>query len=101
LWRLLKQRWRVPRSTASTEDQLKERAEPPANHSARQRHLYAAGPSVPSAIVSQPSAGVCKPPPINRFSDRVTQCLHSFPLNAGLGNNPANKDLYVGSCANN
>jgi hypothetical protein len=60
----------------------------PANHSARQRHLYAAGPSVPSAIVSQPSAGVCKPPPINRFSDRVTQRIHSFPLNAGLGNNP-------------
>jgi hypothetical protein len=57
-------------------------------------------PSGPSAIVFQSSMGIYKPPPINRFSDRVTQCLHSFPLNAGLGNNPANKDFYVRRCVN-
>jgi hypothetical protein len=37
---------------------------------------------------------------LNCFSDRVTQRIHSFPLNAGLGNNP-NKDFYVGPGANN
>jgi hypothetical protein len=57
-------------------------------------------PSGPSAIVSQPSVGVYKPPPINSFSDRVTPCLHSFPLTAGLGNNPTNRDFYVRYCAN-
>jgi hypothetical protein len=31
----------------------------------------------------------------------VTNCLHSFALNAGLANNPANRDLYVRSCVNN
>jgi len=31
----------------------------------------------------------------------VTNCLHSFPLNARLANNPANRDLYVRSCVNN
>ncbi len=38
--------------------------------------------------------------PINTFSDRITNCLHSFPLNAGLGNNPTERDFYVRSCAN-
>jgi hypothetical protein len=45
--------------------------------------------------------GPLQPPPINSVSDRVTQCLHSFPLNAGLGNNPTNRDFYVRSCVNN
>ena len=31
----------------------------------------------------------------------MTNCLHLLPLNAGLGNNPANRDLYVRSCVNN
>jgi hypothetical protein len=60
-------------------------------------------PPVPSprgGPPSQPPPAPYNPPPINSFSDRVTQCLHSFPLNAGLGNNPTNRDAYVRSCAN-
>ena len=49
----------------------------------------------------QRPAGPYQPPPINSFSDRATQCFHSFPLNAGLGNNPTNRDAYVRSCVNN
>jgi hypothetical protein len=41
-----------------------------------------------------------QPPPINSFSDRVTQYNHSFTFNAGIGNNPVGRDAYVASCAN-
>jgi hypothetical protein len=40
-------------------------------------------------------------PPINSVGDRVTNCLRSFALNSRLSNDPANRDLDVGSCANN
>jgi hypothetical protein len=40
------------------------------------------------------------PPPINSFSDRVTQCNQSYTFNAGVGNNPVGRDAYVRSCAN-
>jgi hypothetical protein len=57
-------------------------------------------PSPPS-LPLQPALPVYKPPPINGVGDRVTDCLHSFPVNAGLGNNPTNRDFYVRSCVNN
>jgi hypothetical protein len=51
--------------------------------------------------VLPPSAtSVYKPPPINSFSDRVTGCNHSFPLNAGIGNNPTDRSAYIRQCAN-
>jgi hypothetical protein len=53
----------------------------------------------PSPLPLQPALPVYKPPPINSVGDRVTNCLHSFPLNAGLGNNPTNRDFYVRSPA--
>jgi hypothetical protein len=46
------------------------------------------------------------PPPVYArpaqpsFSDRVTNCIHSYPLNAGVGNNPTGMNAYVGQCAN-
>jgi hypothetical protein len=43
----------------------------------------------------------CRSLPINSVGDRVTNCLRSFPLNAQLANNPANRDLYVRPCVNN
>jgi hypothetical protein len=52
------------------------------------------------AIVTSPSPGVYKPPPINTFSDRVRNCIHSYPLNAGIGNNPTDQSSYVRQCAN-
>jgi hypothetical protein len=53
-----------------------------------------------SGIAAIPPVAPYIPPPINTFSDRITNCLHSFPLNAGLGNNPTERDFYVRSCAN-
>ncbi|MFL6799720.1 MAG: hypothetical protein ACJ8F3_20175 [Xanthobacteraceae bacterium] len=40
------------------------------------------------------------PPPIDSFSDRVSRCNHSFTFNAGVGNNPLDRDAYVRSCVN-
>jgi hypothetical protein len=91
-----------PKRPARSEDPPKERAERPRTIP-RGSSTYmppVPAPGVPSAIAPQPSVGVYKPPPITSFSDRVTQCQHSFPLNAGLGNNPTNRDFYVRSCAN-
>ncbi len=69
-----------PKRPARTEDQPKERAERPRTIP-RGSSTYlppVPAPGVPSAIAPQPSVGVYKPPPINSFSDRVTQCQHSF-----------------------
>jgi hypothetical protein len=57
-------------------------------------------PSRPSLSLQRPSVAPYVPPPINSFSDRVTQCNQSFTFNAGVGNNPAGRDAYVRSCAN-
>jgi hypothetical protein len=58
----------------------------------------AGGP--PSPVMMQRPLPAYQPPPINSFSDRVTQCNHSFTFNAGIGNNPVGRDAYVASCAN-
>jgi hypothetical protein len=60
-------------------------------------------PNLPARELLQAS-----PPPIlaaptpsrPSFSDRVTNCIHSYPLNAGVGNNPTNQTAYMGQCAN-
>ena len=62
-------------------------------------------PPVPSPYGSPPVATVppprvYTPPRIDTFSDRVTRCNHSFPLNAGIGNNPVDRDSFVRQCAN-
>ena len=57
-------------------------------------------PRTVAPTVGQPSPGVYRPPPINSFSDRVNNCNHSFPLNAGIGNNPTDRSAYVRQCAN-
>ncbi len=40
------------------------------------------------------------PPPQPSFSDKVTNCIHSYPLNAGIGNNPTDRNAYIGQCVN-
>ena len=35
------------------------------------------------------------PPKINTFSDRVTNSIHSFPLQRGLGNNPTDQQMFI------
>jgi hypothetical protein len=56
--------------------------------------------SVPQQTPSQPVLQPYNPPKINTFSDRVTSCIQSFPLNAGIGNNPREPQAYVRQCAN-
>jgi len=56
--------------------------------------------SPPSPVLLQQPPPPYTPPPIQSFGDRATQCLHSFPLAGGVGNNPSNRDAYVRSCAN-
>jgi len=57
-----------------------------------------AGPPASSLLQKPPPA--YRPPPINTYSDRVTNCIHSFPLQGGIGNNPSNPQAYVRQCAN-
>ena len=57
-----------------------------------------AGP--PARALVQPGPGVITPPPLNSFGDRVTNCIHSAPLNAGVGNNPTDRQAYIRQCAN-
>jgi hypothetical protein len=57
----------------------------------------APGPSGPTL---QPTPPPVQPRRLDTFCDRVTRCLHSFPLNAGVGHNPTDRDAYVRQCAN-
>jgi hypothetical protein len=56
--------------------------------------------SLPAPVLVQPGPGVYQPPRINSFGDRVTDCIHSFPLNRGIGNNPTDQQAYIRQCAN-
>ena len=78
----------LPKRPARNEDHPKERAERPRTIP-RGSSSYipppVPAPSVPSPMLRQPTLAPYQPPPINSVSDRVTQCLNTFPLNAGLG----------------
>jgi hypothetical protein len=57
--------------------------------------------SPPSPVLLQhPPPAVYPPPARNSFGDRVINCIHSAPLNTGVGNNPANPQAYIRQCAN-
>jgi hypothetical protein len=92
-----------PKRPAASEEPPKQRAERPRTIP-RGSSTYIGppvpAPSVLAEVAPQPSIGVYERPAINSLSDRVTNCIHSFPLNVGLGNNPTNRDLCVRSCAN-
>jgi hypothetical protein len=49
----------------------------------------------PSLTLTQPAAAPYIPPPVNNPSERIHQLNQSFPLNGGLGNNPAERDAYI------
>jgi hypothetical protein len=83
--------------------QPSERAERP-RHVPRGSSTYIP-PPVPSPYASPPPPltqppAVYQPPPINSFGDRVTNCIHSYPLNKGIGNNPTDQQMYIRQCAN-
>jgi hypothetical protein len=58
-------------------------------------------PNLPARQLLQPP-----PPPVAAapsppsMSDKVSNCIHSYPLNAGVGNNPAERNAYIGQCVN-
>jgi len=56
--------------------------------------------SPPRQLLQAPPPPVYAAPVQPSFSDRVTNCIHSYPLNAGVGNNPTNQTAYIGQCAN-
>jgi hypothetical protein len=53
----------------------------------------------PPAVLLQPAPQPYRPPPIKSFGDRVTDCIHSYPLNRGIGNNPTDQQMYIRQCA--
>jgi hypothetical protein len=64
-------------------------------------------PPVPSPRASalpapslQRGPGVYQPPKINSFGDRVTDAIHDFPLQRGIGNNPNDLQSFIRQRAN-
>jgi hypothetical protein len=65
-------------------------------------------PPVPSPSASrlrapaltQPAPSVYRPPRINSFGDRVTDAIHDFPLQRGIGNNPNDLQSFIRQRAN-
>ena len=54
----------------------------------------------PAVLLQVPPPAVYSPAAASSFGDRVRNCIHSAPLNAGVGNNPADRSVYIGQCAN-
>ena len=90
---------------AADEEQAKERAERPVKIP-RGSSSYVPPPvpsplgGPPSPTLLRPQVAPYQPPAINSFSNRVINCNQSFTFNAGVGNNPTNRDAYVRQCAN-
>jgi hypothetical protein len=62
---------------------------------------YTSPRDLPPRQLLQPAPPpVAAAPPRQTFSDKVTNCIHSYPLNAGVGNNPADRNAYIGQCVN-
>ena len=78
-----------------------EAQEPPTPRGPRRRARGSGGPYIPayqptpSLPQSQASTGVYIPPPVSNPSAQINQLNQSFPFNAGLGNNPTNRDAYI------
>jgi hypothetical protein len=80
-----------------------EEQEPPTQRGEhpRRRVRGSGGPYIPSLQptpslpVPQASVGTYIPPPVNNPSAQINQLNQSFPFNAGLGNNPTNRDAYI------
>jgi hypothetical protein len=101
---IIMQGYRVPRVTQDAQPQTS--AADRAKQNFVLRPYGSSGPAAPpsAGLVNPPPLvqppGVHQPPPINSFGDRVTNCIHSFPLNRGLGNNPTDQQAYIRQCAN-
>ena len=56
--------------------------------------------SPPPAALLQPPPSAPPPPPLNTYSDRVTNAIHDFPLQGGIGNNPNDLQSFIRQRAN-
>jgi hypothetical protein len=57
--------------------------------------------SPPSAVLLQtPKPAIVPPPSAPSFSDRVTNAIHDFPQQQGLGNNPNDLQSFIRQRAN-
>ena len=89
---------RPARGQAQEQEQKQpsQRAERPRGTKRGSGGPYVAAPlRTPSLTLTQPPAGPYIPPPVNNPSERINQLNQSFPLNGGLGLNPANRDEYI------
>jgi hypothetical protein len=90
-------------SSAPNEEQPRLRADRPIPRGSGYVPSLAVPPNVGSVrqqSASQPILQPYNPPQLNTFGDRVTNCIHSYPLNAGIGNNPRDQQSYIRQCAN-
>jgi hypothetical protein len=51
--------------------------------------------SPPAAALTQPIVQPYKPPPIVTPGDKAIDAIHAFPLQGGIGNNPANQQEFI------
>jgi hypothetical protein len=51
--------------------------------------------SPPAAALTQPTVQPYNPPHITTFSDKVTDAIHAYPLEKGLGNNPIDQQSFI------
>jgi hypothetical protein len=87
-----------PRRSARGDEQNQptQRAERPRVTARGSGGPYVAAPlRTPSLTLTQPPAGPYIPPPVRNPSAEINQLNQSFPFNAGLGNNPTNRDAYI------
>jgi hypothetical protein len=87
-----------PKRSARVEDQkqLIPRGERPRVTTRGSSGPYVATPlRAPSLTLTQPATTPYIPPPVANPSERINQLNQSFPFNAGIGNNPADRDSYI------
>jgi hypothetical protein len=51
--------------------------------------------SPPAAALTQQAPAPYQPPRITTFSDRVNNAIHAYPLEKGIGNNPADQQEFI------
>jgi hypothetical protein len=84
-----------PQSPARSEGEPQRRVERP-HAVTRGSSGYVAPAPLPAPRLSQsPVIAPYQPPPVNNPSERIMQLNQSFPFNAGLGNNPTDRDAYI------
>ena len=56
--------------------------------------------SPPAAALTRPVVQPYNPPPIQTFGDRVTNAIHDYSLQKGIGNNPTDMQSFIRQRAN-